>query len=264
VPDETMTVERAESSLRAPWFSVSCCPTNVARTLASAQLYFAVAETHGVQLHQYGDYRIDTEIDGRRLVLDVASGYPYDGAVRVRFDSATEPGFRLSLRVPAWASGASVVIDGRERPAEPGLLRVERGFEAGEIVELRLPMVPRVTAPDPRIDAVRGQVAIERGPLVLCLESVDLPSDLEVDDVVFDAGVPLVATSRGAIATLRRREPEPVDVRWPYGPRPRGDGDGGRTMSVELTPYALWANRGPSTMRVWMPLAAGRREGDPA
>ena len=81
VPDEERPSPRAESGLRAPWFDVSCCPTNVARLLASVGLYFATASDDGVQLHQYGDYRVSTALAAGRLTLQLASDYPFGGTV---------------------------------------------------------------------------------------------------------------------------------------------------------------------------------------
>ena len=76
VPDEQQLSHRAESGLRAPWFEVSCCPTNVARTLASVSLYFATASDDGLQLHQYGDYRVSTELAAGTVTVQVSSAYP--------------------------------------------------------------------------------------------------------------------------------------------------------------------------------------------
>ena len=92
--------------MRAPWFAVSCCPPNVARTLASLAAYVATADDDGVQLHQYAPSRIRTVLaDGRVAALDVSTAYPDDGA-----DPGARPGGRrrrrwtLTLRVPAWAA----------------------------------------------------------------------------------------------------------------------------------------------------------------
>ena len=229
-PKDDEVIERALSSLRAPWFWVSCCPTNVARTLASVGLYFATADDDGVQLQQYGAYAVTTTLpDGRAVALSVASDYPFDGRVTVTVESSAE--FTLSLRIPEWAAGAT--LDGAA--VTPGTATVRRAFAAGEQVVLDLPMDARVSHPDPRVDDARGQVAVERGPLVLCLESVDLPDGLDTENLVIDTDVAPVTTERGAQVVLRSRMP------------------GAQAFEAELVPYHHWANRGPSTMRVWIP-----------
>ncbi len=153
------------------------------------------------------------------------------------------------MRIPAWAAGAELVdVDGRRR-VTPGVVVVERPFQPGDEVTLTLPMAPRWTRPDPRIDAVRGCVAVERGPLVLCAESVDLPGGRHVDSVRVDPSVP--PREAGDAVVVAGRLVEPVDRPWPYG----GDEDdpAADAVDVPLVPYHTWANRGPSTMRVWLP-----------
>jgi DUF1680 family protein len=254
-PDEVSP--RASSSLRAPWFEVSCCPPNVARTLASLASYAATVDETGVQLHQYAPVEVRTTLhDGRPVAFDVATNYPEDGLIRVSIlDGAGE--WTLALRVPAWAEGArmrATTAEGTtETDAAPGMYGITREFRAGDMVELALPMAPRVIWPDPRIDAVRGCVAIERGPEVLALESTDL-APLGVDDVgqiVIDAGGPLVDSDGRVSAQLRAREAPSGE--WPYGAEDAATE--GRSIPIPLVPYHSWANRGPSTMRVWIPTA---------
>ena len=243
--------DRAEASMRASWFQVSCCPTNLARTLASVAGYFATATDHGVQLHQYGDLEISTELVPGRVRLRVETAYPLSGHVAVTIDEAPAEEISLSFRIPAWAStGVTVTIAGIPLSAtsSAGRLDVRRVFSPGNIVLLELPMAPRLTWPDPRIDAVRGSVAVERGPLVLALESTDLPSGWTVNEIEVEAET-LAATEQGARLRVRRRLP--AGESWPYGSTPARMRDD--CAEVDLIAYAHWANRGPSTMRVWLP-----------
>jgi DUF1680 family protein len=115
----------------------------------------------------------------------------------------------------------------------------------------------RRVAPHPRIDAVRGQIAFERGPLVLCLESPDLPSGVDTEHVEIDDSFMPTLTERGARALLHERTRNVDDAAWPYGP-PSRDHSVGTSFDAELIPYFSWANRGPSTMRVWIPTHTGK------
>ena len=244
VPSETEATDRAEAGLRAPWFWVSCCPTNVARTLATAQLYFATADGSGVQLHQYGEFDVDTVLPGgQRVQLRVKSGYPFDGDVSVTVIGDSPATFVLSLRVPSWSIGAT--LDGL--PVS-GTATLEREFAPGDTVLLSLPMNPRFIAAHPRVDAARGQLAVERGPLVLCLESVDLPDGLDTEHVTIDPAIAPRATPSGATVSLRPRSAD--DAAWAYG---NVESSVGEALDIDLVPYFTWANRGPSTMRVWIP-----------
>ena len=249
VPDPGVASPRASSDLRAPWFNVSCCPTNVARTFATLGAYVASVDDEGLQLHQYAPAEISTTLpDGSALSVRVETGYPAHGAVRLVVVEAPARPWALTLRVPSWASGATVrTADGVQR-AEPGYLSLRRAFCPGEVVELELPVTPRWTRPHPRIDAVRGAVAVERGPLVMCLESVDLGAPVE--DVRVDPSRP-PCDSDGAARVLAGTVPvgEPA---WPYGPTTASQAPALR--EVTLVPYHSWGNRGPATMRVWLPV----------
>lgn len=231
--DPEGTSKRASSSLRAPWFEVSCCPPNVARTFASLGAYVATADDEGVQLHQYAPASVRTTLpDGRIVAFDVETGYPVDGSIRLTIAEDAE--FALTLRVPSWAEGAAVRVDAggesAQHAARSGTVEVRRAFRAGDVVELVLPLAARVTDPDPRVDAVRGSIVVERGPEVLALESIDFGGDV-VDAVV--AGEPIDANGR---------------VRLPVRNRTSGE-----VAEAALVPYHDWAQRGPSTMRVWIP-----------
>ena len=117
VPSDDVESKRASSSLREPWFLVACCPTNVARTLASLAGYLATADSDGIQIHQYANSRIRTTIgDSRRVGVELATGYPDDGTVAVRVTETDGQPWALTLRVPSWADGAELV-DGDERAA---------------------------------------------------------------------------------------------------------------------------------------------------
>ncbi len=251
IPDPEVVSNRAASSLREPWFAVSCCPTNIARTFASLGSYLATVDSGGLQIHQYADSRISTSLDdGRPVGVEVNTGYPHRGKVSVRVTESGNDPWSLTFRVPSWATDAWLTDQGQRKRVQPGTAAVTRAFSVDDVVELEMTMSPRWTFPDRRIDSVRGCVAVERGPLVLCVESVDLPEGVEVDMVGIDPGGDLEDASGAVTATGSL-----LDVRadgWPYREFPDTGGPGG-DLALPLVPYHSWANRGPSTMRVWIP-----------
>ncbi|GAA5202672.1 glycoside hydrolase family 127 protein [Microbacterium jejuense] len=257
--DPAETSPRASSSLRAPWFEVSCCPPNVARTLASLDAYVATADDEGVQLHQYAPVSVRTTLaDGRVIAFDVETDYPASGSIRVisRGDAASGAPWTLTLRVPAWAAGARLRVtpaDGSpsdDREAAPGTAELRRQWRAGDVVELALPMTPRLTAADARIDAVRGCVVVERGPEVLALESVDVGVDADVADLALAPGAtPVERDGRVWIDVVDRGGD---GAGWPYVRAGEAPAEAA-SRSVPLVTYHEWAQRGPSTMRVWIP-----------
>jgi uncharacterized protein len=226
---------------------VSCCPTNVARTLASLGAYLATTDDDGVQVHQYFAGEIRAELsDGAPVALRVETDYPADGRIRVTVLSGPDRSWTLSLRVPGWA-GAGAVLDGQ--PVRPGYATVTRASAAGDTVELDLPVRARWTWPDPRIDAIRGTVAVERGPVVLCLESTDPESGVRHARVHTDAD----PVERDGTVLVPITLVDTPDTPWPYGERPVERS--GEARLTPLIPYHCWGNGGPSTMRVWLPRA---------
>jgi DUF1680 family protein len=257
VPDENQHSVRALASLRAPWFEVSCCPTNVARTLANVGMYFASASEHALHIHQYGDVTINARLDsGSEVSVHVRTGYPYEPSVSVTLLRDLDAESAVSLRVPAWARGTALLSDGLDRVVASGETVVVSGPRpAGTSFMLQLPMPPRVTQPHPRIDAIRGQVAIERGPFVLAVEDVDLPEGITVNDIAIDPTQVMPAEGGGATASVVLTEVAaaegtlPYDDEFPLRQTPLAD-----PSVVTFRPYYQWANRGPSTMRVWTPV----------
>ena len=257
-PDADQAVGRPESGLRAPWFGVSCCPTNLARTFASLDAYVASADATGVQLHQFVPATIRTALpDGREVVLAVETDYPRDGRIAVRIGGPSVGPWTLAVRIPHWAAGAAAVtLNGAAVAAEPGgYVRLTEDFQAGDVVEVTLPMEPRFTVADPRVDAVRGCVAVERGPEVLCLESVDTPDNVHVDLVRVDPSVAPVENDGAVMVQARTLSSPDGAPGWPYV-GPEAGADTVRLddpQPVALRPYNAWGNRGPTTMRVWLP-----------
>lgn len=231
---------------RAGWFDVACCPPNIMRTLSSLGTLLATYDDDGIQVHQYAAAAIAAGLPAGEAELAVATDYPWDGRVAVTVVSAPDRDWTLSLRVPAWCAGARARADpdGVTAAAEPGTyLRLRRRWTPGTTVVLDLRMPVRRTAAHPRVDAVRGCVAIERGPLVYCLEQADQPAGVLVDDAQVTGGECEAAWDPDLLGGM-------TVVRLP-----------GRTagsyadLHLTAVPYFAWANRGPGPMRVWIPVA---------
>ena len=254
-PSDDEVSGRALSSLRAPWFEVSCCPPNVARTLASLDTFMATADGDGIQIHQYAPMTIRTTLSGGEPVrLTVQTDYPRSGEVVVDVDDAPAE-WTLSLRVPSWSGGALMQVG--SKPAEevgPGVVRVHAPA-VGERIVLDIDVTPVFVRADPRIDAVRGCVAVRRGPEILCAESVDIPvPSAQVDQVAVDTSV--APREEGGHVVVRAFVLPPLgDHDSPYAARGEVEPLMGEVVDLPLVPYHRWARRGPSTMRVWLPEA---------
>ncbi len=249
---------------RQPWFfdRVACCPPNVARTLAQLPGYLYATDEAGIWVNLYAAGELAWRLnDGTPLELRVETDYPWDGRVDIAVHPGSTGEFSLFLRVPAWCASPAVSVNGRDVSMNPrdGYLELKRQWAKGDAVTLELPMPPEVLVASPRVVEARSAVALKRGPLVYCLESVDNPG-IEVGD----AGV---QTGPGSDHGLREKEwtdvldgavalvghgSVPVEP-WGGLYRTLGSADPGR-RAVELTaiPFFAWANRGPSDMTVWV------------
>ena len=261
VRDDHVGTGHDQDYARVPWFHCACCPPNVMRLLASLEHYVALSADAGVALHQYVTGRWTAATAAGEVALEVTTDYPWDGTVRVTVADAPAAEWELALRVPSWADEVSLSVDGEpvDAAAVDGWLRLTRSWAPGAVVELQLPLDVRFTAPDPRVDALRGSAAVERGPLVYCLEGADHPGT-RLDDVVLDPAAAAVDQAGpetiGGAVTLRlggRRRPHPVGW-WPYGSATGADEDrAAEPIPLVAVPYFTWGNREPGPMGVWVP-----------
>ena len=248
--------QRNPANGRQHWFGCSCCPTNLMRTLASIHHYMAAEDEDGIQLLQYATGEIEATTAAGRVRLAVETNYPWSGTVTVTVLDTPAADWTMSLRVPGWAEGAGVSVDGTTSSAAAGIHRISRSWKAGDVVTLELPMAPRLTTGNPRVDDVRGSVAIERGPLVYAIEQVDQADGVIVDDVTMTSARLDEATD-GFVAGM------PVIVFDGVSAAPSGASVHPRTASSERAaayrgsmraiPYFAWANREVGPMRVWIP-----------
>lgn len=264
-PDEVNP--RAEGGVRAPWFEVSCCPTNVARTLAAWQTYAASVDGDVVTLLQYTPATLDVALaDGGSLGLEVRTDYPRGGVVDVEVTHAPAREVSLRLRVPAWADGATLGrvgederadgrVNGQTTAVAPGWAVVD-GLAVGDVWRLTLPVGPRLSWPDPRIDALRGTVAVERGPLVLCLESRALVDPVDLSEVGLVLAGPIEEHDDGALVTVGTvgSARASASVGPPFGGSAPGPAARPAPAVASLIPYHRWAQDGPTAMRVFLPV----------
>jgi DUF1680 family protein len=261
---------------RASWFPCACCPPNLMRMLGSWQQYLATTTDEGIAIHQFATANIQVDRPAGTIRLATRTDYPWDGTVAIDVVETPDTPWSLSLRIPGWARTATIRgVDGSVRPVSPGepWSTGSRTWRAGESLQLDLDLQPRVSVPDARIDAVRDCVALERGPLVYCLESVDLPEGMALEEVRLDPAVrprpvesPDLDPSIVALElpALRQR---PAPAAWPYRepgiderPADAGDGAGETAITVRAVPYFAWANRAVRAMRVWIPLGSKGRD----
>ena len=238
--------------MRRAWYQVPCCPSNLSRTWAALGRYLYSVEVGGLWVHQY--IGSETTVDlGVPVWVATESDLPWLGRVRISLSPAPLTEFTLHLRIPSWAEGYSLWVNGQtvDPAPQPGRSKLEqpasgyapqgayyvpisRAWSPGDVVEMEFAMPIVARRAHPKVKSVQGRVALTRGPLVYCLESVDNPG-LDLFEAKIDLAS-LAAEHRssllGGIWILR-----------------------GKTVQREAftaIPYCSWANRGQSRMAVWL------------
>lgn len=263
-PTDTRPQRVEAPGTRPPWFECACCPPNILRTVASLSAYVASHSHEGVQIHQYMPSALTLPLVDGIVKLNIETGYPVNGVVIVTVAQTPDTMWTLALRKPDWARSAVVtvndqVVDGS--PNERGYVEVRHAWSAGDVLVLTLPVEPRLTILHPAADALRGTVAIERGPVVYALESPDQAEGVDLNRVeiltdralVEDLPEDFLGQSTVIVRAtgLVRDDAAWSQTGWmALGAEPVVTG---REVELVAIPYALWANRGPSVMRVFVP-----------
>ena len=263
---------------RQAWYGTACCPTSLMRFLASVEQYFWTQTADGVQLHQFALGEVSADHEAGPIGLSVDTRYPWDGRVEIEVSSSPSSPWTLSVRIPGWCGAASVSVNGtgisgtgisgtspsgtaQEPPRSPlGYLELRRTWAKGDRVVVDLPMPVRRTQAVRGIDSAYGCTALERGPLVYCVEERDCPDGsplerLRIIDGEVLPGAPVDALG-GAIPlqvpVVFAERDEQDRPAFPYQEQIAPERYGAPAR-VKAVPYYAWANRGVGPMRVWLP-----------
>lgn len=262
-----------------------CCPPQVVRTIAGLNNWAYSISDEGVWVHLYGGNELRTELpDGTDVHLMQETNYPWQGHIKITFAKGTGRRIFLKLRIPEWAEGAKISVNGRpyRNPKAGDYATVRRKWSASDTVEIELPMAVRLVEAHPNVKALTDYVAVMRGPIVYCLELPKRDQGERIwkegvflnENVQFDAHFESdllggVTVLRGRALTTKGKErfaaslaqaEKPQEAKWanrlyrPFAPRELDTPTEG-TVDIKLIPYFAWANRGISFMEVWIPLA---------
>jgi DUF1680 family protein len=245
---------------RQAWFPCACCPPNIARLLASLPGYLFSASPEGIWVHLYAQGRVQCTLpDGQQVGIYQTTRYPWEGDINLQLESTGL--FGLFLRVPGWAEGASVDVNGLSQPVAAGsYVEIRREWHPGDRVGLHLPVKTRLVESHPYVLENSGRVAVLRGPLLYCAEGVDNPG-IDLSQATFEAEVQpsersLAVQDEHLVALTLPVKDTPVGKDWEgrlYRPVDAG-GEVATAHPYPLTfiPYFAWANRDAGPMQVWM------------
>ncbi|MEO0332020.1 MAG: beta-L-arabinofuranosidase domain-containing protein, partial [Bacteroidota bacterium] len=250
-----------ETPNREPYLECFCCPPNLVRTIAKSSGWAYSLTDNGVSVNLYGGNRLDTKLaDGSQLRLKQETNYPWEGDITLTIEKCKETPFDILLRIPEWGAGAQVQINGERASIDvtPGTFaRLEQRWLAGDVIRLHRPMEPRLVEGHPRIEEIRNQVAVCRGPIVYCIESPDLPEDTSILDVHLAQNAPLKPVHRpdllGGVTVIETQ----LHLRKTGGDsmyRKVAEGTKWKVIYANLVPYYAWSNRGTAEMTVFLPV----------
>jgi uncharacterized protein len=252
---------------RSPWFGVACCPGNITRFLASVPGYVYAQRGDTVFVNLYAAGTADIEVDaGRRVKLTQDTRYPWDGVVKITVTPDQPRRFAMKLRIPGWARNevvpsdlyrfadtatepVTLAVNGQQMAAAgpDGYATIEREWKPGDVVALTLPMPVRRVVAHERVEADRGRVALQRGPIVYAAEWPDNPNGT-VRNIVLPASATLTSDFRAELL----RGVQVIKGRA-LGLAYDAQGHVTRTeQEFTAIPYATWANRGRGQMIVWL------------
>jgi uncharacterized protein len=257
----------ADDQIRNPWYDTTCCPPNLERTFASLPGYFYSTSKDGLYLHLYDNSHLDWHLeDGTVLKVTQKTKFPWEGSAEITVTPATATEFIFYLRIPAWSDATQVTVNGKAvSGVTPGqYLPLRRTWSPGDVINVKFDMTPQVLEANPRVVDDYGRGAVQRGPLVYCLEQLDQPAGVPLFDVSLDLSKKqssqfsdeyqgdllegIVIVKHGGVVREQSSSQQQLYSRY--------SGDPPKTRQVELKfiPYYAWANRTPSPMQVWTPI----------
>ena len=257
---------------RQAWFGCACCPGNVTRFMASVPHYMYATQKNDVFVNLYVQSTAEIETQKNQLEIRQETDYPWDGKISLTIEPKKKQTFALRLRIPGWAQnrpvptdlyhyvgegkGFTLTVNGQETDyrMENGYAVVRRKWNKGDRVELNLPMEVRQVEANPQVLDDRGKAAIERGPIVYCIEDKDQP-----DSTVFNKFIP-IGTPMASVC-----KPETLNgIVGLTGMAIARSRNGGVTdVPFHAIPYSVWNNRGNSQMAVWIPTAPSYARPEP-
>lgn len=259
------------SHARSPWFGCACCPSNITRFLASVGGYVYAVRDNAIYVNLFGQNEADVMLGENAVKLSQQTTFPWDGKVNITVNPNKAAKFALKIRIPGWTRGEPVPSDlyriapgseihrkfsaqingvDADISVDKGYAIISRNWEPGDTVTVDWPMPIQRMLCNEKVEANRGRVALQRGPIVYCVEHPDVP-DGKVANLMLPDDAPLTTEHRddllGGVTVIAGTA---QSARWTM------DSDGKKvvTSPVKLTaiPYYAWSHRGRGSMAVWL------------
>lgn len=244
--------------VRQRWFGCACCPPNIARTLVALGHYIFTPRADALFINLYVGNTMQVAVGEKQLDLTITGNYPWQEQVAITINSPDPVEHTLALRIPGWCEAARVELNGEQYHGKiaKGYLHIHRSWAAGDRITLTLPMPVRRVYGNPLVRHLAGKVALQRGPLVYCLEEADNGSELQNLTLAHDGEFVEVAGS-GVMANkiliqaqgYRQALSAPEEKPLYQFDRPMTHTE---PQTLTFIPWFSWANRGEGEMRIWV------------
>jgi len=259
-------LESTGEKIRNEWYDTTCCPPNLERTLAALPGYFYSTSPAGVYVNLYDNSRLDWHLEnGASLKMEQKTKYPWGDRVEITVTPTAATEFSVFLRAPGWSRSTKFTVNGKPEASSGKAghyFEIHRQWRAGDRIGVKFDMTAQMLRANPLVREDAGRVAVERGPLVYCIESPDQPGltslfDMELTSPAEAFREEFRGDMLGGVTVLRHRG---VVAEKPLADEPlyRVAAQEGRTpvkpLDLTLIPYYAWANRGLTAMEVWIPL----------
>ena len=247
---------------RQRWFGCACCPGNVTRFVASVPNYAYATQQNDIYVNLYIQGKAEMQLADNKVSLEQTTDYPWNGKISIKVTPEKEGEFAVRLRVPGWAKSAPVASDlyaytdaakkytlkvngsSAQSAAGDGYETIVRTWKAGDVIEFELPMDVRRIKANENVEIDKGMLALERGPIMFCLEGKDQP-DSTVFNKFIPADTPIEATFDSELLN---------GVMILSGMAQEVEKDGSvKEVPFKAIPYSTWNNRGADQMAVWIP-----------
>lgn len=255
-----------ETCHRQPWFGCACCPSNISRFIPSLPGYIYAVKDNSIYMNLFVENSSDLQVNGKKVTIKQTTGYPWDGNIHVEVTPQRKQAMALKIRIPGWVRNQVVpsdlysYADGKEvgytvkvngeivkSQQEKGYFTINREWKKGDKVDIAFDMTPRVVHAHEKVEADKGRVAFERGPIVYCAEWPD--NDAKIPSVLIPLSPEVEVVNKSAMphyGTQLKTQAQSLFI------NEKGLLET-RNITLTLIPYYAWAHRGVGEMAVWLP-----------
>ena len=255
---------------RQPWFGCACCPSNLSRFIPSLPGYVYAIKNRDVYLNLFMSNTANLQIEGKSVSLKQTTNYPWDGDVQVEVIKASGKAFNIMIRIPGWVrnevlpsdlysytdnkkTNYSVKVNGQPVKSDlvKGYFSIDRKWEKGDKIEIHFDMQPRMVKAHQQVEADKGRVSFERGPVVYCAEWVD--NKVDIPSILLPEKPEVEVVDKpdmlGGIKELKMQAQSLLINEKGYLET--------KNVTLTLIPYYAWSHRGDGQMAVWLPQEVG-------